>query len=143
MDYVYDDGGRAAAGFKGDAGDCVCRAVAIVTGKSYREVYEGINKIARKERRRERSSAREGVFKPTTRRYLESIGLKWHPTMSVGTGCRVHLRKEQLPAGRIIVKLSQHVAAVIDGVVHDTFDPSRGGQRCVYGYWTLPEGGIK
>jgi hypothetical protein len=24
---------------------------------------------------------------------------------------------------------------VIDGVIHDTFDPSRGGTRCVYGYW--------
>jgi hypothetical protein len=24
---------------------------------------------------------------------------------------------------------------VIDGVIHDTHDCSRGGTRCVYGYW--------
>ena len=26
--FVYDDGGRKDAGYKGDAGDCVCRAIA-------------------------------------------------------------------------------------------------------------------
>ena len=29
LPWVYDDGGRAAAGFKGEAGDCGTRAVAI------------------------------------------------------------------------------------------------------------------
>ena len=24
-----------------------------------------------------------------------------------------------------------------DGVVHDTYDPSRDGTRCVYGYWRI------
>jgi hypothetical protein len=28
MSWAYDDGGRKAAGFKGDAGDCVTRAIA-------------------------------------------------------------------------------------------------------------------
>lgn len=27
------------------------------------------------------------------------------------------------------------IAAVVDGVLHDTFDCSRGGTRCVYGYY--------
>ena len=57
--------------------------------------------------------------------------------MGIGTGCKVHLRKDELPMGRIIVALSKHYAAVIDGVVHDTHDPSRSGTRCVYGYWRL------
>jgi hypothetical protein len=59
--------------------------------------------------------------------------------MRVGSGCRVHLRADELPPGRLIVRVSKHVAAVIDGVIHDTFDCSRGGTRCVYGYFT-PEG---
>lgn len=29
-------------------------------------------------------------------------------------------------------------AAVVDGVVRDTHDPSRDGTRCVYGYWREP-----
>ena len=37
-----DDGGRSAAGYKGQAGDCVVRSIAIVTGMSYQKVYEDL-----------------------------------------------------------------------------------------------------
>lgn len=40
--------------------------------------------------------------------------------MAVGTRCRVHLRDGELPGGGLVVKVSRHLAAVIDGVVHDT-----------------------
>ena len=30
--WLYNDGGRTAAGFKGETGDCVTRAIAIATG---------------------------------------------------------------------------------------------------------------
>jgi hypothetical protein len=32
LDFIANDGGRAAAGFKGQAGDCVVRSIAIATG---------------------------------------------------------------------------------------------------------------
>ena len=38
MEWIYSDGGRAAAGYKGDAGDCVTRAIAIATEIPYQEV---------------------------------------------------------------------------------------------------------
>lgn len=139
-DWTYNDGGRVTAGFRGEAGDCVCRAVAIAAELPYREVYDTLNKLSQgerstKRRRGKKSSAREGVFKPTTRRYLESLGWKWTPTMHIGSGCTVHLRADELPPGRLIVSVSRHLCAVIDGVIHDTHDPSRAGTRCVYGYW--------
>ena len=34
MDFVFHDGGRAAAGYKGMTGDCVTRSIAIATGKT-------------------------------------------------------------------------------------------------------------
>ena len=40
--FVYSDGGRAAEGFPEYKGDCVCRAIAIATGKSYMEVYDAL-----------------------------------------------------------------------------------------------------
>ena len=41
MKLVYTDGGRKAAGFSDYAkGDCVCRSVAIVSGRPYREVFD-------------------------------------------------------------------------------------------------------
>ena len=142
MKFIYSDGGRSAAGFKGSAGDCVCRAISIATGKPYSEVYGELNEEARRERRGRRkgrgarSSARTVAHKATTARYLAALGWKWVPTMGIGTGCRVHLRADELPGGRLIVSLSRHLAAVIDGAVYDTEDPTRGGGRCVYGYWT-------
>ena len=144
MNWQHDDGGRSAAGFKGDAGDCVCRSVAIATGIPYTDVYAALNTAAQVERtgkrKRGKSSARLGVYPATIRRFLESIGWKWTPTMGIGSGCKVHLRADELPAGRLIVSLSRHITAVIDGVIHDTHDPSRDGTRCVYGYYTKAEG---
>lgn len=140
MTYQFDDGGRAAAGFKGKASDCVTRAVAIVTGKRYREVYDAMNMKCALEilskKRLKRSSARTGISKDTTRQYLELLGYTFTPTMFIGSGCKVHLRADELPTGRIICKLSGHVVAVLDGVIHDTYDCSREGTRCVYGYWS-------
>jgi hypothetical protein len=139
MHYVYDDGGRQTAGYKGETGDCVTRALAIAAGMPYPDAYTLLNRyVAAAERRRDgrQSSARTGVFKPTTRRFLASLGWRWTPTMAIGQGCRTHLRASELPHGRLIVSVSKHLVAVIDGVIHDTHDPSRGGTRCVYGYWT-------
>ena len=136
---LRDDGGRAAAGYKGTANDCVTRAIAIATGLPYQQVYDDLNEMAQWERPRKsgrRSRARTGVHKRTFRRYLEALGWTWHPTMAIGSGCTVHLRADELPPGRLIVSLSRHLVAVIDGVIHDTgSDTDRGGTRCVYGYF--------
>ena len=56
--------------------------------------------------------------------------------MAIGSGCKVHLRADELPSGRLIVSVSKHLTAVIDGVIHDNHDPSRDGTRCVYGYFS-------
>lgn len=144
--FQYNDGGRAASGFRGKTGDCVTRAIAIATEIPYREVYDAINQAAKSEQHRRGkvgfaaatgrgSSARTGVHKQTIRQFIESLGWKWTPTMKVGSGCKVHLRDDELPPGRLIVSVSKHLVAVIDGVIHDTHDPSRDGKRCVYGYW--------
>jgi hypothetical protein len=142
MRWEYDDGGRAAAGFRGETGDRVARPLAIAAPMPYRDAYTLINDLAASERpphrQRRRSSARTGVFKGTTRRVMEHLGWAWHPTMHIGSGCQVHLRASELPSGRLVVALSRHLTAVIDGVIHDTDDPSRGGGRCVYRFWTRP-----
>lgn len=143
MEFQFNDGGRKEAGYLGYTGDCVCRAIAIATGLPYQTVYDGINQTATIERtskrRRGKSHARTGVYKGTTHRYMVGLGWKWTPTMFIGSGCKVHLRAEELPKGRLVVSLSKHLAAVIDGVLHDLSDCSRDGTRCVYGYWKKEE----
>lgn len=145
MDFVQNDGGRAAAGYKGETGDCVTRAIAIATDKPYSEVYAIVNQFSQREtatrerKGRIRSSARLGVYKDTTRAIMAHLGWRWVPTMAVGRGCTTHLKASELPKGRIIVKVTRHLAAVIDGVLHDTHDCSRGETRCVYGYYSKKE----
>jgi hypothetical protein len=170
MKFTYDDGGRADAGYKGNAGDCVVRAVAIASGLPYAEVYEALSggmKTQRTTKRsKARSSARDGVNvrRKWFRDYMARLGFKWTPTMQIGSGCKVHLHDGELPMGKLIVSVSKHYTAVIDGVIHDTHDPQRDvhcsrplgngnpplradefthdgkwahkiSRRCVYGYW--------
>jgi hypothetical protein len=139
MEWIYDDGGRANAGYKGTTGDCAVRSIAIVSGKKYQEVYDSINNLSLKEhktRRKGISNARLGVYPQTVKKYLFSLGMKWTPCMSIGSGCKYHLRAGELPSGKLLVNVSKHYTAVVDGIIHDTFDPSREGTRCVYGYYS-------
>jgi hypothetical protein len=154
VDFIHDDGGREAAGFKGSAGDCVCRAIAIAAGLDYRAVYTALHGelTAYADAHRDRTARRiarrggrsgttpcNGVSKKVYGPYLAALGFQWMPTMQIGQGCTVHLRADELPRGRLVVRVSRHVTAVIDGVIHDTHDCSRGGTRCVYGYWQQRE----
>ena len=70
------------------------------------------------------------------KKYLKKLGWNWTPTMFIGQGCKVHLKKNELPGGTLIVSCSKHITVVKNGVLHDTYDCSRRGTRCVYGYWT-------
>lgn len=158
MKFVFDDGGRKAYGYKGQAkGDCVCRAISIVTGRPYIEIYARLNWGSEGERGSRGPTASRGIR--TGRKWfkdlMDSYGFEWVPTMGIGTGAKVHLWGEELPMGRLVVKVSRHLTAVVDRVIRDTFDPQRDGhvmtmkdgqttfsrsRRCVYGYWRLKEG---
>jgi hypothetical protein len=132
ISFIQDDGGRAAAGFTGTAGDCVVRAVAIASGRLYKEIHNELSEWQGYDA--DAGGNTTGHY--TYKRFIENLGFKWIPVMHVGSGCKMHLRAGELPMGRIIVRASVHVVAVIDGVIHDTHDCSRGGKRCVYGYFT-------
>ena len=147
IEFNYNDGGRKDTGRKGSTGDCVARSIAIAANIPYEQVYNRLaegNATQRVTRNTRKASARKrtashGIY---TRRkwfkdYMQLLGFVWTPTMQIGSGCTVHLRADELPQGRIVVALSKHYAAVINGVLNDTYDCSRNGTRCVYGYWKL------
>lgn len=168
MKFVLNDGGRAMCGFEGSTGDCVVRAVTIATEQNYEDVYHALGEGCREQRltklSKKKASARNGVNvgRKWFKDYMTGLGWKWTPTMLIGQGCKVHLHDGELPMGRLIVSVSKHYTAVIDGVVHDThdpqreiayFEPDRGqvlkanqgrnqngvftiSRRCVYGYWS-------
>lgn len=175
MKFIFNDGGRSAAGYKGHTGDCVCRAVCIATGLPYQQVYDALangNATQRKSKRNPKrgKTAAHGinVRRKWFQDYMKSIGFEWKPTMLIGQGCKVHLTDGELPMGRLVVSVSKHYTAVIDGVINDTHDPSERGatiypegynqselpkgayqmdngawcykpDRCVYGYYYKPQ----
>ncbi len=144
--FQLNDGGRESAGFKGSAGDCVVRSIAIAADIPYMQVYEDLrlanesyaqirNDRLAKRLNAKGSSPRNGNHRNVFHDYILGLGFEWVPTMKVGAGCQVHLRSDELPTGTLIVKVSKHLTAIIDGVIYDTHDPSRDGNRCVYGYY--------
>jgi hypothetical protein len=170
--WVYDDGGRAVAGFKGTAEDCVTRAIAIATAMDYRTVYKMVDDacalnwacrpllsrdgsasryglaiekddydriVGWQRRHRRKSTAETGVYGRIARSVMARLGWDWVHTMGTGGHCHVRLRADELPTARVIAALSGHYCAVIDGVIHDTDDPSQDGTRCVYGVYS-PQG---
>ena len=144
--FRFNDGGRQEAGFKGGAGDCVVRSIAIAAKLPYMQVYEDLRLAnesyaqSRNDRLAKRltakgSSPRNGNHRNVFHEYILKQGFSWVPTMRIGAGCQVHLRPSELPTGILIVKVSKHLTTIVDGVIEDTHDPSRAGNRCVYGYY--------
>lgn len=125
--FQLDDGGRAAAGYKGKARDCVVRAISIAEGRDYSDVYRDLgqaskqyasthnNKVARKIEHCG-SSPRNGVFKEVYMEYLKSRGWRY---ISHGAN-RLDLRLA--PFGRVIIRTNKHLVTMLDHVIHDSFD---------------------
>lgn len=127
MAYKYNDGGRAAAGFKGNAGDCVVRALAIALNLDYKELYKKLAKANGKLGRAK--SARNGVAKEIYEKVLRQYGYRWCQAPKFD-GRKA--RTTDMRAGVVICRQANHLVTVIDGVAHDIFDST---QRMVYGYY--------
>ena len=144
LDVIITDGGRKAAGFTKRAGDCITRAVTIAAELDYQKVWDDFtlinskNRIGNRTVKNAKGNADTGVYfnRKASKDYMKALDFEWVPTMKIGSGCTVHLRKGELPTkGRMVVNVSGHQVAVIDGIADDTHDPCWDGFRCVYGYW--------
>ena len=124
--FVYDDGGRAAAGYKGSAGDCVVRAFCILTGADYAEAYREFayaQSVLGEEKRRRRS-ARNGIDNRPMANVFERHGLR---RIKLGRGVKPTWAEAHERYGDCIVRTRGHVSAIVAGVVRDTHDER--------GYW--------
>jgi hypothetical protein len=101
--------------------------MAIALQLDYKQVYKEISQANADNGRSK--SARNGVMKDTYAEVLKRYGWVWHkaPTFE-GRKARC----SDMPKGRVIAKQAGHFVAVIDGIVHDTWNSTG---RMVYGYW--------
>ena len=131
--YRYDDGGRAAAGFRGKTGDCVVRAIAICAGEDYPSVYETMaehmkangyaasgNAYATRERKRKTPRRRgELSARRVQDRVLEAYGFG---KARLPAGERPTFTEAHRRYGDCIVGTTKHLAAIVNGALRDTFD---------------------
>ena len=82
LELEINDGGRAAAGYKGKTGDCVVRSIAIVSGLPYQKIYEDLHKANKQFRKTSKSklakslkqtndSPRSGTHRVVVKKYLK------------------------------------------------------------------------
>ena len=145
MEFNYNRGGYTR-GSGLNRGDCVPRAITIATELPYQIVFDELqrrqtewriksNSKKAYNKKPHRNKCYMGTYKEAYKPYLEELGWTWVPKMFIGQGFKTYLRKEDLPPGRLIVKVRRHLTSVIDGVLNDTWDCSQDGNKGVYGYY--------
>lgn len=116
--WVSTDGGRTEAGIK-DTNDCAVRAYALFKGIPYAEAHALFKKEGRKNGR--------GTSFTIIRSLLGGKG---------ENGGRMTLAslRSKFPQGRVYAIKRGHAFAIIDGVIHDTWQV--GNKSRVLEYWT-------
>ena len=116
MRYKYNDGGRADAGYKGDAGDGVPRSIIIANNLPYRKVRADLDALVKVMTGGLCRSTQNGTHAPVAHAYLTDLG--WETVPMVGSSiAEVPSRGTYIVA----VKTKSHWTCIIDGVVHDTW----------------------
>jgi hypothetical protein len=128
---IITDGGRKDAGYKGTANDCVTRAFAIATGLPYKVAYEEVYRFL--SNYVDGGSPRTGLRPDLVGRFFGRMGWSF---VDLSLVSRVGgFTIESLPAGKVIALMDDHVCVVVDGIVHDAYDPTLKGKNTVNGYW--------
>ena len=117
IEYQYTDGGRSEVfSGKGNAGDCVTRALSIISGRPYKECYDRLAE-ANKKYNGGRKSARNGVDKRAYAKVYKEFGLKKISLFNMKP--RPTFTEAYNQFGDCIVSTTKHVAAIVDGVLLD------------------------
>lgn len=127
MKFFYNDGGRKNAGYKGSAGDCGARAIAIAFNMNYQKAYDLV--ACANKNHNGKKSARNGVDKVVYSNILNSLGWVWMPAPKF-EGRKA--KCSDMPFGVVIARQAGHFVAVVNGIPYDSWDSS---EKMVYGYW--------
>jgi len=117
LSFRYNDGGRQAAGYRGLAGDCVTRALAILLELDYRDTYRTVARAVQSVTGRR--SARNGVPGKLTPKVFAAYGLR---KVSLPPGRRPTLAEAHARFGNCIVQSRRPLSAVCNGSLQDVLD---------------------
>jgi hypothetical protein len=106
--------------------DCTVKALAIATGLDYSVVHAAFTKAGRKNRK--------GCNRRITKIAAAALGFDMEPTVfSAKTAITVE-RDRRLQSGRYVIGMTRHLAAMVDGKLHDW---SKGRRKRINNVWTL------
>ena len=124
VDFVWADGGRGYY-YKGSAHDCGCRAICIMLGLGYQQVYDDLFKMTGKQ-------PCNGLARKHLTKFIEPYGWRWHALSGVGLPV-IRVKDVAKLYPNSIMRLAKHYSSMRDGVNIDT-RPQHEDKR-VYGVW--------
>ncbi len=100
--------------------DCTVRSLSILTNKSWEEMYDELADLA----------SDDGYMFDSVvfiEDYLDDrFPRECHYSKTVGEFAN------EYPVGKYAVTMNGHITAIIDGIIYDTFDPSKRIMRCAW-----------
>ena len=111
------------------ASDCVIRAIAKATGKTWEETYHGLCLVGL-------SIKDTPSATPTYKQYLKQVGyqMEKQPRKSDNTKYTAEQFAEKYNKGTYIISLANHLSMIQDGKIYDTWNCSH---KCVGNYWEV------
>ncbi|CAB5219167.1 hypothetical protein UFOVP229_35 [uncultured Caudovirales phage] len=106
--------------------DCTVRALATATGMAYDKAHEVLKEHGRRARTGVRITPLSNAYKAVMG--VEQVKMTGRPTL--------HRFVQDHTTGTLIVRLSNHVFVLKDGVQYDM--QKNGERRRVLGYWLVP-----
>jgi hypothetical protein len=108
-------------------GDCVVRAIAVASGKTWDEVFDGLCLLAKQEKAMPNSKE---VFEI----YLQQIGFKKHKMPRKANGSK-YIAGEWASQikGVAVIQVARHLTAAVEQSIVDIWDC---GGKSVYNYYT-------
>ena len=100
--------------------DCVIRSISVLTNKNWHEVYDELSDLANK----------KGLLFSNVKFVEDYLDSKYprecHYSKEVGEFAK------EYPYGKYAVTMDNHITAIVDGVIIDTFNPSNRIMRCAW-----------
>lgn len=131
LKFQLNDGGRSLAGYSGQTGDCVVRALTIALDGSYINMHSHLNQMAweLEKSQRSKSGAATGFYNSTLSHMMKKFKFKW---------VKNRTKSFSIPnKGTYIVAFPTHVCVVKNGTIHDTHNPFNELGNFVLGYWQV------
>lgn len=104
--------------------DCAVRAICVVSGEKYQDIYRQINAFRRV------TGAKKYNTAQNPHRFVEDV----MGARKITFGNKISVREfaKSYPRGRYILDMNGHWSTMVDGTVYDTWDPVRKKINFVY-----------